>query len=228
MKRIGIIGGMGPQATIDLYQKMINHTPADKDQDHIPVIIDSYPQIEDRTACILGQGADPTAKLCESAQRLEQAGALALVMACNTAHYFAPAIRASVSVPLLHIAEETVADIQRRFPAGARIAVLATDGTLKAGIYQHPLQAQGFQVSQLSGAQQERLMDCIYQGAKRNRLVDYRQILQELIDGLQVDGVLLACTELPLFIPLLTTEKALIDPSDILARRAVKFAHDEK
>ena len=89
MKIIGIIGGMGPAATIDLYKKIVENTPAEKDQEHIHVIIDSYPQIEDRTEYILYGGKNPAPRLIESAKRLESAGADALIMPCNTAHYFA-------------------------------------------------------------------------------------------------------------------------------------------
>ncbi|SUO97258.1 Aspartate racemase [Suttonella ornithocola] len=132
---------MGPQATLDLYQRIIDLTSVNTDQEHIPVLIDSYPQIEDRTAFILGKGPDPTNKLIESAQRLEKGGAQAIIMACNTAHYFADSIQNATNIPLLHIAEVTLSNLKKSFSPFTTIAVLATDGTQKAGIYQDVLEA---------------------------------------------------------------------------------------
>lgn len=224
MKRIGVIGGMGVQATIDLYQKIVDVTKAASDQENIPMLIDSYPQIEDRTAWILGTGADPTNKLVESALRLENGGAAALIMACNTAHYFAPAIRSAVRIPLLHIAEATLAVLQEQVPKAAKIALLATDGTRCAGIYERPLQEAGYALEPLGKTQQETIMTAIYDGVKAGHIAEYVLPVQRVIDALDADTVLLACTELPLFLPYLDTEKLLIDPTAALALSALRFS----
>lgn len=228
MKRIGIIGGMGPQATIDLYQRIVNATPAQCDQDHLPVIIDSYPQIEDRSAHILGQGIDPSTKLIESAQRLANAGAELLIMACNTAHYYAENIRAAVSIPLLHIAEISVAHIRAQLPQGSQIAIFATDGTHRARIYSAPLLAAGYVLPTLTPTQQTQLMQIIYAGAKQGKVRESAPQLQALIDAVPADAYLLACTELPLFLPYLSSTRPLLDPTQVLAEAALDYALNSK
>ena len=116
MKRLGIIGGMGPMATIDLYKKITDLTDAKKDQDHIHIIIDSYPQIEDRTAHIINGEKSPLPRLLESAKRLAAAGADALLMPCNTAHYFADDIQKEISVPLIHMIKCAAEAIKNNYP----------------------------------------------------------------------------------------------------------------
>ena len=107
MKTIGIIGGMGPEATADLFLKIIRNTKAEKDQAHVPVLIDSNTAIADRTAAILTGAPSPLPELIKSAKRLEAAGAKYLMMACNTAHCFYNDVQAAVNVPLLHMPRET-------------------------------------------------------------------------------------------------------------------------
>ena len=102
MRRVGILGGMGPEATVLLMQKVIAATPARDDADHIPLIVDQNPQVPSRIRHLIeGVGDDPGPVLAAMARRLQQAGALALAMPCNTAHHYAPAIRAATSVPLI-------------------------------------------------------------------------------------------------------------------------------
>lgn len=226
MKRIGIIGGMGPQATIDLYQRIVNSVAATCDQAHIPVIIDSYPQIEDRTTFILGEGPSPVAKLIESAQRLELAGAQGLIMACNTAHYFVSDIRAAVSIPLISIVDTVLQTLHSRLSAGGKVCVLATEGTQKARIYSDPLRKAGYQLVELSERQQQQLMQIIYEGAKvgAHLLPTFAPMLAQLIAETEAEVFLLACTELPLFLPYFNNSKILLNPTELLARAAVKFA----
>ena len=132
-KKVGIIGGMGPLATADLFEKITHLTKADADSKHIHVIIDSDTSIPDRTAAILGLGPDPTDELKAAAKRLENAGADILLMPCNTAHYFYPAIQASTKCPILHMLRLTAEEIKSR--GHIKVALLATDGTVKTGIY---------------------------------------------------------------------------------------------
>jgi aspartate racemase len=120
---IGIIGGMGPLATADLYRKIIEVTPAVRDQDHLHVIIDADPTIPDRTAALLGNGPDPLPKLVAAARRLEDAGAGILIMPCNTAHAFLPVLQRAVRIPFIDMTEEEWAAEMRevdRFVASRR------------------------------------------------------------------------------------------------------------
>lgn len=226
-KRLGIMGGMGPLATVDFYRKITELTPANCDQDHIPLIIDSYPQIEDRTAFILGHGDDPCPKMIESATRLKQAGAEAILITCNTAHYFVKRIQQAIDVEIIHIvksAVEAIVEANRTGKNYQRIAVLATDGTVKSGLYQRELEHAGLTVVPLSESQQQRLMSCIYEGAKTGKITDYQADFQAIIDGVSADAYIAACTEIPLFTEQLTGDYPLIDATQALAERAVHVA----
>ena len=108
-KVIGIIGGMGPMATADLFRKLVSLTDADSDREHIHVLIDNDPSIPDRTDAILYGGESPVPLICAAAHRLEAAGADVLIMPCNTGHYFHEEIASSCTVPLLSMPEETAA-----------------------------------------------------------------------------------------------------------------------
>ena len=140
MKTLGIIGGMGPLATIDLYKKITDLTPAKCDQDHIHIIIDSYPQIEDRTKFIVDNEKSPLEKLKKSAILLEKAGADALIMPCNTAHYFAKDIIETVSIPLIHIVDSAVNSIKSNYPKAKNIALFLafTNATQARKRYSQP------------------------------------------------------------------------------------------
>lgn len=223
MKTIGIIGGMGPQATLDLYQKIINRTPASRDQEHLHVIIDSYAQIPDRTAYLLGTSQDdPLPYLRKSAERLQQAGAEALIMPCNTAHSFAPALSEYLHVPLLHIAEAAIAHIT---PAhGKRIGILATTGTQKSGIYRNALEKAGYIAVEPDEQQSEALMQCIYTGAKAGKTEAYAPLMVQTVASMEADSFILACTEIPLFLPWWQDPRPTIDATEALAKTAVTFA----
>ncbi|MDP8079242.1 aspartate/glutamate racemase family protein [Phocoenobacter skyensis] len=228
-KRLGIMGGMGPMATVDLYSKIIALTPASYDQEHIPVVIDSFPQIEDRTAYILEQGETPLPKMLESATRLKQAGAEALLIACNTAHYFAESIQQQIDIPIISIIDATIAELEscnQKSNKLKKIAVLATNGTIKSQLYQTKLTLSGFEVVNLSPSQQKILMDCIYLGAKANKVTEYQDDFQTLIDSIEADAYIAACTEIPLFTPHLKGGYCVIDATLALAKKAVIFAQE--
>ena len=182
MKTIGIIGGMGPLATIDLYEKITFNTKAEKDQDHIHIIIDSYPQIEDRTAYILHGGKNPKDKLIESAKRLENAGADALIMPCNTAHFFAKDIEKEVSIPLIHIVKSTAEAIKNKYPKANKIGLIATTGTLKSGVYANILKDYGYDIIELDEKLENDIMDCIYKGVKAGKTEEYVVLFQKCVD----------------------------------------------
>ena len=146
-KVIGILGGMGPLATADLFQKITLHTAASCDQDHPRVCIDSNTNISDRTAALLHGGADPVPEMVKSAQRLESIGADLLIMPCNTAHNFYDAVASSVSIPVLHMIAITRDALKSR---GVKCAgLLATDGTVQTGIYQRTFEHLSFHAQNL-------------------------------------------------------------------------------
>lgn len=230
MKTIGIIGGMGPAATIDLYKKIVDQTPAEKDQEHIHVIIDSYPQIEDRTGYILHGGINPAPRLVESAKRLEAAGVDALIMPCNTAHYFAKDIESAVNIPLIHIVKCSAEAIKNNYPETKKIGLIATTGTIKAGVYGNILKEYGFETLELPEKIENNIMDCIYKGVKAGKTEEYSSLFQQSVDeitSLGADLLIEGCTEIPLLMPYVKTKLPAIDATYELACAAVKFALDK-
>lgn len=230
MKTIGIIGGMGPAATIDLYKKIVDQTPAEKDQEHIHVIIDSYPQIEDRTGYILHGGINPAPRLVESAKRLEAAGVDALIMPCNTAHYFAKDIESAVNIPLIHIVKCSAEAIKNNYPETKKIGLIATTGTIKAGVYGNILKEYGFETLELTEKIENNIMDCIYKGVKAGKTEEYSSLFQQSVDeitSLGADLLIEGCTEIPLLMPYVKTKLPAIDATYELACAAVKFALDK-
>ncbi|MBQ5567593.1 MAG: amino acid racemase, partial [Oscillospiraceae bacterium] len=163
-KIIGILGGMGPLATADLFQKIILHTRAETDQQHLHVLIDSNTNIPDRTAALLHGGADPTPELVKSARRLADAGADVLIMPCNTAHNFYDAVQGAVDIPVLHMIALTRDALLAR--GVRRAALLATDGTVQTGIYQRVFSGSGIDLLVPEGDDQAAVMDIIYHGVK--------------------------------------------------------------
>lgn len=227
MKRLGIIGGMGPMATIDLYKKITELTPARRDQNHIHIIIDSYPQIEDRTAHIVKGEKSPLPRLLESAKRLEAAGAEALLMPCNTAHYFAPDIERKVKTPLIHIVRCTAEAIKNDYPNAKKIGLFATTGTKKAGVYDKILAEYGFETAQFPQALENDIMACIYDGVKAGKTEEYAPLFQKCADeasSLGADVMIAGCTEIPLLLPYIKSGTPFADATLELARAAVKFA----
>lgn len=227
-KTIGIIGGMGPLATADLFEKIILHTKAATDQEHLRVLIDSNTNIPDRTAALLRGGADPTAELTASAQGLERMGAQVLMMPCNTAHNFYEAVQASVKVPVLHMIRETAHALQAR---GVRTAgLLATDGTIATKVYQRAFEGTGVHVLTPSPQGQEAIMGIIYQGVKAGNWGYDASEAKGAMDSLISRGaevLILGCTELPLAVKMYHFDFPTIDPTLQLALSAIKFAGGE-
>ena len=131
MKTIGIIGGMGPLATVHLFERIVLRTKAEKDQEHIRVLIDSNTNIPDRTKAILGNGKSPVKELVNSAKILENGGADFLIMPCNTAHYFIEEIKKNISIPFINMIEESVKFTYDKYGKEAVVGIMATDGTIK-------------------------------------------------------------------------------------------------
>lgn len=234
--RLGVIGGIGPAATVDFMQKVIGSTSAKCDQDHIRLVIDHNPQIPDRTANLIGQGADPTLALYSACKRLEANGAAAIAMPCNTAHAYVPRLQAGLSVPIVNMLAETVAHIERNLPTHRQVGLLATTGTVASGVYHQAAQDAEFELLVPDAQHQALVMEAIYgeRGVKAG-FVDgtCRQPLLQALAHLVARGataVILGCTELPLLLPehpafaVGEQRVVLLDPTAILARRCVLLA----
>ncbi len=230
MKKIGIIGGMGPQATVDLYNKIIESTPAHCDQEHIPVVLDICPQIPDRTQYLLEGGEDPLPLLLGSSQMLVNAGVAAICMPCNTAHYFAAAICEQIPIPLISMIDCVLYEILNKYPDTRHIGLLATSGTIKSGVYNKAFENENLSTLPLTDNFQKRVMDVIY-SVKSGNQDKVTSIFQDCITDLEsqnVDLIIAGCTELPLLVPEITSTIPILDPTRILAKAVVKFALDDK
>lgn len=225
---IGVLGGMGPEATADLFYKIIRATPAAQDQDHLRVIIDCNPAIPDRTRYILGSGPDPFHELIRTAHNLVGAGASFLVIPCNTAHYFHRTLQKAVTVPILHIMEETAAHICRSHPGVRKAGLLASTGTIRTDLYPAALRAVGVEVLSPGPAGQEAVMQAIYQ-VKAGRHHQARELSQGPVQELLSQGaelMILGCTELPLILGPGQLACPVVDPTQVLAQAAVTRALD--
>ena len=143
-RTVGILGGMGPEATVLLMQKVIAAVPARDDADHVPLIVDQNSQVPSRIKWLIeGTGKDPAPVLASMARRLEGAGAEALAMPCNTAHHFADAIRGAAAVPLLDMVALSVAKAKAIAGEGARVGILASPAVRRVGLFDGPMAAAG-------------------------------------------------------------------------------------
>ena len=225
-KTIGILGGMGPLATADLYRKIVLATDAACDNDHIRVYIDSNSAIPDRTAAILSGGKDPVPEMTSALRNLERCGASCIVMPCNTAHYFLPRLQELTETPFISMPAATAKACRAEFP-GKTAAILATKGTISAGIYDRALEAEGVSYLVPDEAEQDALMRVIYEGVKAGAEPEsYRGDMERVLTGMAQRGAdyfILGCTELPLAFDLLCRKEPAVDPTAELAKAAVLF-----
>ena len=225
-KSIGILGGMGPLATADLYRKIVLLTKASCDNDHVRVYIDSNPAIADRTAAILQGGADPVPEMTSALRSLEKCGADCIIMPCNTAHYFLPRLQALTDTPFISMLDATARTCAEIYP-GKRPAVLATRGTLATGLYEKALAARGVDCILPTEPQRDVLMHLIYEVVKASKPLSpeaetWERLLAELRQ-MGADYFILGCTELPIVADTLPAEGPFVDPTAELARAAVRF-----
>jgi aspartate racemase len=228
MKTIGIIGGMGPLATVDLYKRIVLRTKAARDQDHIHVIIDSNTNIPDRTKAIIDNGQDPTIELIKSAKMLESAGADFLIMPCNTAHYFIDRIQENVSIPFINMIEETVKYTHARH-GNEIVGIMATDGTIKSKIYEDYYNKLGIKTV-VPEKTQAKIMKFIYDVIKSGRYDLGTDLFFDCVSELKEKGAgafLLGCTELSSAQYLYNFEGNFINPMEVLTEVSIKYAGGE-
>lgn len=231
-KTLGIIGGMGPQATVDLFARIVAATPARRDQEHLHILIDNDPSIPDRTAAIAGRGPSPLPQLIAAGRRLVEAGAEFLAMPCNTAHHWHGELAAAVGAPVLHMLNLAAEEGRARWPRAAVYGLLATTGTVESGLYQKAFAAHKLEMLIPTPDEQETLvMEAIYgpEGVKAGTTGPAPRGRADLaIEALVERGaevVVLGCTELPLLYPGGRSEFApLLDPTETLARACVACA----
>ncbi|SFN07295.1 aspartate racemase [Chryseobacterium oleae] len=234
--KLGILGGVGPSATVDFMNKIINNTPAKKDQDHIKMIVEQNPQIPDRTAHLIRHETDPTVAMFSTCKRLEAEGADVIAIPCNTAHAFVESIQEHLSIPIINMLTTTAEYINEKFGQQTKVGLLATSGTVESKVYHAVFQKFGFETIVPDVAQQQNVMESIYgeYGVKAGFTegICKEQILEaaDFIAARGADVIVLGCTELPLLFPTETEiikdgrRVILIDPTLVLAKKIVAMA----
>lgn len=227
-KTIGILGGMGPEATVDLFRRILRATPARCDQEHLHLLIDNDPSVPDRTeAIVTGQEARVVEKLTVMARRLEAAGADLLIVPCNTAHYFLREVSAAVSVPFIDMIDETVAAVQRCRPAVHCVGLLATTGTLRTRLYHDRCARVRIEVLQPDDRLQESVMTSVHAIKADGADTSAGETLQEAAATLiaaGAQGIIAGCTEVPLALTPADVTVPFIDATQELAEAAVRAA----
>ncbi len=224
-RAIGILGGMGPAATVDLMARIIAATPAEGDAGHLRLLVDSNPAIPDRNRAIRGEGPSPGPALAAMARGLEAQGADMLAIACNSAHAWAGEIRAATGIPLVSMIDATVEAIRRDHPGVRRVGLLAADACLGAGLYQGPLGDAGYDV--LTSEDQPGFMALIYgvkagetgQAARDGMAAQARALAER---GAEV--IVAACTEVPLLLSAADSPVPLVDGTAALVAELVHLA----
>lgn len=222
---LGILGGMGPSATADFFSKLIALTPAHCDQEHIPVIISCLPQTPDRSAAILGQGRSPLPSLLQGLQRLQEAGAAAIVIPCNTSHHWFDELQAAARVPILHIGDAVLAALPTK---PCQVAILATRGALLSGFYQHKLDRLGYPWRVPDAGAEQNAVDRTIAGIKSGdhaaASAAMHAVWQYCADA-GTGAAIMGCTEIPLAASHVPAPPFVtIDSNLELARRAVAYA----
>lgn len=226
-KVVGVLGGMGPEATLDFFAKLLAKTGAKSDQDHLHLLIDNNPKVPNRHLAIAGEGPSPGPVLAAMAARLEQAGADFLVMPCNTAHAFQVDIEAAVHIPFVSIVDETVRATLERAPGATSVGVLAAEGCLAAQLYQRAFAAHGAEVLAPQGEQLDTLMALIYRIKAGDRGADVHDAVFELAMELCSGGaevIVAGCTEVPLVLQDEALPCPLVSSTDALVEATLAYA----
>lgn len=219
---LGVLGGMGPLATVDFMAKLLEATPAQNDQQQIPVVAWNVPQIADRQKALAGTGPSPLPQLLNAIEKLNAAGASHIAIPCNTAHHWFEALREASAAPVLHIVDATLSRISEEVPA--RVGVIATRGTLEAGWFQQGLTRLGVTAVLPEAHELENLFVPGCYAVKRGALREGGELLSLQAQALVERGaqtLILACTEVPVALRAIDSPflSYSIDPAQALAER---------
>ncbi len=230
---IGVLGGMGPLATVDFFSKVISETHANGDADHVPLLIQSDPRIAPRPAAILAQGRSPLPELLAGRDRLISAGAVALAMPCNTAHFWYADLLEGCSVPFLSIVDASVNELSKIAEAGSTIGIIATRATLAAQIFDPALARSGYTVLLPDDTAMNTLVSPGIDYVKAGDTLRGGQLIEQAVQALLNQGaraVVLACTETPLALDAIKSTLRIhcVDSTAALARCCVAWWQSEK
>lgn len=228
-RKLGILGGMGPLATVEFMQKIISRTPAHNDQQHIPMLVSNNPQIPDRTAYLISNGQDPFPALKQGMEQLQQAGAECIVMPCNTAHYWYPRLTQTCNVHTISIIDSVVSEAKKR--QYREVGVLATSATMMTGMYQTKLAQQQINAIETTESEQQAVMNGIY-AVKAGEVERGKQLMIPVFEAMLERGaeaVIFGCTEIPVALAEQTIEQPqhCLDSLDILAEQCIRWAQED-
>ena len=229
-KIAGVMGGMGPDATVDFMAKVIAMTDSDRDQDHVHMIVDQDPTVPNRQAAIRSGQDDVSDKLAVMAKRLQDAGADFLVMVCNTAHVFLDGVHAETRIPFVSIIDESIAEIDRRCPEAKVIGIMATDGCLDTNVYQDAVIASGREAlspDEHDRAELMRLITAIKSGDQGAGIAERMEAVAAKLVERGADAIIGGCTEIPIVFEGDGFTVPVIASTNVLARRTLALATGE-
>ena len=233
-KVVGIMGGMGPEAGVDLFSRSTAETHAKCDTDHLHIILDSNPKMPSRQDAILHGGESPVPAMIATAKNLVNAGADFIIIGANTAHYFYDEVAAAVPVPFLHIIHEAVKETIRLVPDIKKVGVMATTAAMQAHVYEKSCGQFGLEVVAPDAEIQDLMQSAIfdhdygfkYNGRTEKCIEAAKQVAEHLM-AKGAEALIMGCTEIPLILGDTTFSVPLIDPNEIIAKAAVRYAKGE-
>lgn len=224
-KKLGVIGGLGPEASCFFYNRVIEHTEASCDQEHIDMVILSHATLPDRTEAIKsGDDREIVRLLVEDAKNLEKLGAANIAVPCNTSHYFFDKVQPEIGVPIINMVHESVRYATERYDNVKRIGIMATDGTIQTGLYHK--ECERFRVTPVvpSAECQRDVMALIYEEVKAGKAGDpakFDRVMREFAKQ-KCDVVILACTELSVYKEKNAVPKFCLDAMDVLVEESIR------
>ncbi len=223
---VGVLGGMGPEATVDFMSKVIALTPGDDDQDHVRLLVDQNPHVPNRQKALLRDGESPGPVLADMARRLEAGGCDFLVMPCNTAHAFQDDIRSAVKIPFVSIVDAT---LDAALEAD-RVGIIATTACVQANVYQSELESRGVRFLLPSDEDTEELTRLSFEIKSGNKGDEIKAAVRGFAEALVdqgVDVIVSGCTEFPLVLGAGDLDVPLLSSTDELAKRTIALARGD-
>lgn len=229
-KVVGILGGMGPEATIDLFAKIVEETHAKCDEDHLRIIVDNNPKMPSRQDAIMKGTESPVAAMVATAENLKKAGADFIIIGANTAHYFYDEVASQVDIPFLHIIEEAVKEMMRQVPGIKKVGVMATNAAVKIKLYDKCCAKFRIEVIAAKEEVQNKVHDTIfdfkYNGVTEKNVKDATDCAEYFIEN-GAEALIMGCTEIPIILKGKSFTVPLIDPNDIIGKVAVAYAKNK-